>query len=133
MMKSTNKQSAKTRLSWLALFASTGTLVCCALPILFVSLGLGTTVAAITSSLPILITLSQYKLWIFIISGSLLIVSAWAIKRNKGQCPADSELGRLCQQAQILNRRIWLFAVIIWSLGFIAAYLALPIQQWLEL
>ncbi len=34
--------------TWLTLFASTGTLICCALPILFVTLGLGATVAALT-------------------------------------------------------------------------------------
>lgn len=131
-MKNANNQPAKTGLTWLALFASTGTLVCCALPILFVSLGFGATVAAITSSLPLLITLSHYKVWIFIISGSLLIVSAWLMKRTKGQCPVDTELAKRCQQTQILNRRIWLFAVIIWSLGFLASYLALPIQQWFD-
>ena len=41
-------------LAWLALFASTGTLICCALPIVFVMLGLGATVAAISLSVPFL-------------------------------------------------------------------------------
>lgn len=63
-------------LSWVALFASTGTLVCCALPILLVSLGAGATVAALTSALPILVTLSHYKLWVFGVSGLLLAVAA---------------------------------------------------------
>ena len=44
---STNQQTSVT---WLALLTTTGTLVCCALPIIFVSLGMGATVAALTSS-----------------------------------------------------------------------------------
>ena len=81
-LKGFNKNSEQRTglgLSWLALFASTGTLICCAFPILLVSLGFGATVAAITSSIPVLITLSQYKVWIFIISGVLLAGSAWLI------------------------------------------------------
>jgi len=133
MTKNINNQTTKTGLNWFTLFVTSGTLICCALPILLVSLGLGTTVAAITSSFPLLITLSQHKLWIFIISGSLLIGSVWMLKRNKGLCPANTELGKLCQRAQLLNRRIWFISAFIWITGFIAAYLALPIQQWLEL
>ena len=132
-MRNTSKQPAETGLSWLALFASTGTLLCCALPILLVSLGLGATVAAITGTFPILITLSQYKAWIFIISGSLLVGTAWLMQRGKGQCPLDPNIGELCQRAQLWNRRIWSFSSAIWITGFVAAYLALPIRQWLEL
>ena len=133
MMKEFSNQSTKTGLSWFTLFVTSGTLICCALPILFVPLGLGATVAALTSSIPLLITLSQHKLWIFIISGSLLVGSAWILRRSKGQCPANTEIGELCQRAQLLNRRIWFVSVFIWVTGFIAAYLTLPIQQWLEL
>jgi len=132
-VKNISKQPAGTGLSWLTLFASTGTLLCCALPILLVSLGLGATVAAVTSSFPILITLSQYKAWIFMLSGSLLAGTAWLMSRNNDQCPVDSAATVLCMRAQIWNRRILTFAIVIWMVGFIAAYLALPIRQWLEL
>ncbi len=128
----TRKKITRTSLGWLALFASTGTLLCCALPILLVSLGLGATVAALTSHFPVLITLSQFKGWIFMLSGSLLAGTAWLMWRNRGLCPVDPELAELCQRARLLNRRIWLFAVVIWLTGFTAAYLALPIQFWLE-
>ncbi len=127
-MTNARKQSARTGLSWLTLFASTGTLLCCALAILLVSLGLGATVAAITSSFPVFITLSQYKVWIFTLSGGLLASTAWLMWRSQGQCPVEPSVSELCQRAQGVNRRIWLFAVVIWVSGFFAAYLALPIQ-----
>jgi hypothetical protein len=47
--------------SWLLLFTTSGTLLCCALPITLVTLGLGASVATMASAAPWLITLSQYK------------------------------------------------------------------------
>jgi len=132
-MKNISEQRTGTGLSWLTLFFSTGALLCCALPILLVSLGLGATVAAITSSFPLLIILSENKIWIFIISGSLLAVSAWLMWRTKGKCPADSATASLCQSTKIWNRRLWFIAATIWGIGFIASYIALPVMQWFEL
>jgi len=132
-MKDISELRTGTGLSWLTLFVSTGTLFCCALPILLVSLGFGVTVAAITSSFPVLIILSENKIWIFIISGSLLAASAWLIWRTRWKCPVDSSAALQCQRSKTWNRRLWFIATVIWSIGFIASYIALPVMQWLEL
>lgn len=120
------------RLSWLALFTSTGTLICCALPILLVTLGLGATVAALTSAFPFLIVLSQHKVWVFILSGTVLGISGWLLYRIGRSCPGDPELGALCERALVWNQRIYWSSVAIWVVGFFAAYLALPLRIWLE-
>jgi len=133
LMKSNGEQRTGAGLSWLTLFVSTGTLLCCALPILLVSLGFGATVAAITSSIPALITLSQYKVWIFIVSGVLLAGSSWFIWRTSNKCPIDPVAANLCQHAQKWNRRIWFLAGTIWCIGFFASFIALPLRNWLEL
>jgi len=125
--------SNTTGLSWLALFISTGTLLCCALPITLVSLGMGATVAALTSSFPMLVTLSQYKVWLFGTSAMLLAGSGWLLYRRGRACPTNVELARICQRVQRLNRRIYWSAVCIWSVGFFAAYIALPLRIWLGL
>lgn len=117
---------------WLSLFASTGTLICCALPIILVTLGLGATVAALTSAFPFLITLSQHKLWVFAFSGAMLGVSGWLLYRSGRSCPSDPDLGALCNTTQIWNRRIYWTSVAIWGIGFFAAYIALPLRIWLE-
>lgn len=132
-MKNFSEERSGTGLSWLTLFVSTGTLLCCALPILLVSLGLGATVAAITSSFPALIILSENKTGIFVISACLLVGSAWLMWRTRGKCPVDSAAALRCQRAKIWNRRLWFIAATIWSIGFMASYLALPVMQWLEL
>jgi len=122
----------ETGLSWLTLFAASGTLICCALPIILVTLGLGATVAALTSSFPFLVTLAQHKIWIFTGSGALLLLSGWLMYRPGRACPTDPELARACARAETWNRRVLWGSAIIWSIGFIAAYLALPLRIWLD-
>ncbi len=123
----------QTGLSWLTLFASGGTLICCALPIILVTLGLGATVAAFTSSFPLLVTIAQHKAWVFAGSGALLLVSGWLMYRAGRACPADPELGRLCDQTQVWNRRVYWSSITLWGVGFFAAYLALPLRILLDL
>ena len=120
------------RLTWLALFASTGTLICCALPIALVTLGFGATVAALSSNAPFLVTLTLHKGWVFGGSGALLAMSGWLISRPGRACPTQSELGALCDQTQGWNRRIYWVSVAIWGIGFFTAYLALPLRLWLD-
>ena len=118
-------------LTWLALFASTGTLICCALPIAFVMLGLGATVAAISSSVPVLVTLSLHKGWVFAASAMLLAASGWLLFRSGRECPAEPQLAALCDRTLRWNRRIFWTSIAIWGVGFFAAYLALPLRIWL--
>ncbi len=117
--------------TWLTLFASTGTLVCCALPILLVTLGLGATVAALTSAFPFLIILSQQKIWVFVFSGLMLALTGGLLFRGVRTCSADPKLGRMCDKTQMWNQRIYWSSVTIWGVGFFAAFLALPLRIWL--
>ncbi len=118
-------------MTWFTLFTTTGTLVCCALPIILVTLGLGATVAAMTSAFPFLIFLSQHKTWVFAFSAVMLALSGWLMYRPGRSCPADPELARQCSRVHRWNRRIYWTSVTIWGIGFFAAYLALPLRIWL--
>jgi hypothetical protein len=122
----------ETGLTLLTLFTTTGTLVCCALPITLIALGMGATMASMASSFPFLITLSENKNLVFIISGVLLSLSAWMMYRPSRSCPVDPKLSALCNKTQVWNRRVYWFSVILWCIGFFAAFLALPLQIWLE-
>jgi hypothetical protein len=115
----------------LALFASFGTLLCCALPIVLVTLGLGSTVAAVTFKLPFLVVLSGYHNWMFSISALLLGGAAWFVW-TRNNCPADPELAAACVRANKWSKRILLLAVAIWVTGAFSAYLMLPLRQWLS-
>lgn len=119
----------ETALSLGTLFLSTGTLLCCAQPILLVSLGLGAAVAAMIDTAPWLVTLSQHKAWMFAGTGLLLVAGGGFIYRPGRACPTDPELAHACAMADRWNRRVWWFALSIWVIGTFMAYLWLPLRQ----
>ena len=131
-MNGETASSKQDGVAWATLFASTGTLVCCALPIILVTLGLGATVVAMTSMFPFLITLSLYKTWVFAFSGLMLTLSGWLLFRPARACPVDPKLELTCNLTQLWNRRIFWASVVIWGIGFFAAFLALPLRIWLD-
>ena len=117
---------------WLILFASTTTLVCCALPIILVTLGLGAVSAALFSNLPFLADLARHKAWFFSGSFILLALAAWALYRPGRTCPVDPVLAEKCEVADRWNRRLIWGSASIWLVGVAAAYLALPILEWVD-
>jgi len=117
------------RFGWLALFVSTGTLICCALPILLVALGFGSVVAALTRDFPILVSLSENEGWMFGISASFLGLAAWAIWGRQTPCPKDHDLAVSCSHVRLLNQRVFWLAVFIWTIGFCARFLLLPLRN----
>lgn len=119
-------------LTWLTLLTTSSTFICCALPILFVSLGMGTAVASLTSSFPQLIWLSEHKNWLFFLSAMLLFFSSWLVYSSGRTCPSDPRLASICQKAQLLNRRILFGSIAIWGIGFFTAFLLLPLRLWME-
>ncbi len=117
---------------WLILFASTTTLVCCALPIILVTVGLGAVSAALFSNLPFLADLARQKIWFFSGSFILLALAAWALYRPGRTCPTDPGLAQKCAAADRWNKRLVWGSASIWVLGFAAAYLALPVLEWID-
>ena len=116
MIRSTQEAASKSRAwSWLPLFTTSGTLICCAIPITLVSLGLGAVVASMASSVPWLITLGLYKGWMFAVSGLLIALSAWAVHRTGRTCPTDPKLAAACARADKWNRRFIWFSAIMWG------------------
>lgn len=117
-----------------AMFVSTGTLLCCALPIMLVSIaGLGAFVASATSTFPILVDLRLHKEWVFGLSGLMLIGSGWMVWRPGRSCPTDPELARWCNTFQTWNRRTVVASSVVWAIGFFAAFLALPLRIALDI
>ncbi len=119
-------------LGWVSLFASTSTWICCALPILLVTVGAGAILAGITSQFPVLIVLGAHKNWMFTISGVLLAAAAGLTWRSGQHCPTDPLLAQQCQRVQRWNKGILWISAIVWLIGLIAAYLALPVRMYLD-
>lgn len=108
----------------LSLFASTSTLLCCALPALLITLGAGAVMAGLTSAVPEVMWLSANKGPLFIASGLLLVTSAlmqW--RARNAPCPADPEQARACSALRILSRRILVSSSAVYVTGVFFAYL----------
>lgn len=120
-------------LSYLSLFTSFGTLLCCALPSLLVLLGLGATVASFLSAMPWLVTLARHKIWVFTGSGALIagdfIYIYWLSLRVKvqGEACTIANGPTACDTATRLSRIALWVATVIYAVGFFTAYLLGPI------
>jgi mercuric ion transport protein len=120
-------------LNYFSLFSSFSTLICCALPSVFVLLGLGTTVAALLSAAPWLVTLSKHKVWTFSIAGVLIAISFLmtyliAPRLREGET-CDSDNPTSCGEVSKLSQIVLWGAAVLWSCGFFVAYLLGPILE----
>ncbi|MCG8379924.1 MAG: hypothetical protein MI865_10685 [Proteobacteria bacterium] len=115
-------------LSFLNLFTSLSTIVCCALPAILVSLGAGAVLAGIVSSIPQLITLSKYKEIVFLVAGILLLVTGYIQWHNRNApCPADPEMARTCMQIRKTNKLVYVSSVLLYLIGFFFAFIAVKL------
>ena len=107
----------------LALFGSTSTLLCCALPAVLISLGAGAVMAGLTSAIPGLMWLSAQKNVLFIAAGALLGVSSivgW--HQRSAPCPTDPEKAANCLQLRRFNARLLTTSWLAYGCGVFFAY-----------
>lgn len=118
----------RTQSAWpafLALFGSMTTLVCCALPALFVALGLGAVTAGLVTAVPQITVLSAHKGWVFAGAGALLALSGgWMWSQRNAPCPADPALARACRRARAVSFWVWLTASVLFVIGGFFAFFA---------
>jgi hypothetical protein len=106
------------------LFTSVSTLFCCALPALFVTLGLGASFASLISTVPQLIWLSEHKIALFIFSAVMLLLGGWLQWRAKdAPCPTDPELRDSCLRARRFSLGFYIFSLAIYLIGFFFAFI----------
>jgi hypothetical protein len=112
-------------LSFFSLFTSAGTLVCCALPALFVALGMGATFAGLVGAVPQLIWLSEHKTGVFLAAAAMLIVAGVSQWRARNlPCPLDADQARACAAARKWANRAYFLSVFVYLVG--AAFAFLP-------
>jgi len=108
-----------------ALLGSVGTLLCCALPALFVSLGAGAAMAALVTNVPQLIWLSEHKVPLFIITAAMLVISAATIYVNRRlACPTDPQKAKTCRRVRRVSAGIFIVSLLLYAVGFFFAFVA---------
>ena len=121
----TEKRATSGVISSLALFGSFGTLFCCALPALLVSIGAGAAVIGLVSAFPQLVWLSEHKVGLFIFAGIMLTLSGIMryLTRN-APCPADPAKAKACTRMRRWSLGIFLFSLTMYLIGFYFAFIA---------
>tara|TARA_Y100000992_G_scaffold158404_1_gene106025 strand:- start:1770 stop:2147 length:378 start_codon:yes stop_codon:yes gene_type:complete len=121
------KDNESIKLGLITLFASSSTLICCALPALFVILGAGATFASIVNFFPQLIIISQYKVIISIVTGIILLLAGYLIKKaSLLPCPTDPNLRNLCLKTRKRSKVIYFASIGIFVFASFFTYV-LPI------
>jgi hypothetical protein len=106
------------------LLATTGTLLCCVLPAVLVSVGAGAVLVGIISAFPQLVWLSEHKGWVFGIAGLLLLLSGWMIWRARRlPCPVDPAAARSCMRLRRLSAVIYVASLAFFIAGVTFAFL----------
>src|SRR5215471_791357 len=108
-----------------ALLGSLGTLLCCALPALLVSLGAGAAMAALVTNMPQLVWLSEHKDPLFIIAATMLVISGATTYLNRRlPCPTDPQKAKSCIRVRRLSASIFFVSLSIYAVGFFFAFVA---------
>lgn len=106
-----------------ALVASSGTLVCCVLPAVMVSLGAGATLAGLVTAVPQLIWLSERKGLVFGFAAIALAVAGVLLWRARSApCPADPALARACTRLRRWSNGLYGFSVLATITGAVFAF-----------
>jgi hypothetical protein len=114
--------------SVISLFASSSTLICCALPALLVALGAGAALSGLVGAFPQIVWLSEHKIGLFIFAGIMLAASGalqW-FNRN-APCPIDPALRDACLRTRKLSLRVYWVSVAIYCVGGFFAFV-LPLM-----
>ena len=115
----------ETMLPLFSLFTSAGTLLCCALPALLVTLGMGAALAGFVGAFPWISVISEYKVIVFISAGvmlSLATVMQWTARHRP--CPIDPKQARLCTRLRQISWGILLFSIAVYAIGVFFAFFA---------
>ncbi|MEP7043960.1 MAG: hypothetical protein ABI843_12930 [Dokdonella sp.] len=115
------------RNAWLsaaALLTSSGTLVCCVLPAVMVSLGAGAALAGLVGAMPQLVWLSEHKTLVFGVAAALLGVAGWTLwNARRLPCPSDPALARTCTRLRTLSVALYAVAACAFATGATFAFI----------
>jgi hypothetical protein len=104
--------------AWAALAAASGTLVCCALPALLVTLGAGAALAGLVSVFPQIVWLSEHKALVFGVAlAAMALAGALQWRNRSAPCPTDPALRDACLRTRRWSARVYLLSLLFVALG----------------
>ena len=104
--------------SVVSLFATSGTLVCCAIPAMLVALGAGAALSSLVSVFPQVVWLSEHKLGLFLFAGLMMGASGVLQWRNRtAPCPTDPALRQACLRTRKVATVVYGVSVAFYLVG----------------
>jgi len=108
-----------------SLLASSGTLVCCAIPALLVTLGAGAALSSLVSVFPQIVWLSEHKPLVFGVATVAMALAGWLQWRARyAPCPVDPALRDICLHTRKISLRIYIASVMCLAVGVFFAFIA---------
>jgi hypothetical protein len=112
-----------------SLFATSSTLVCCAIPALLVALGAGAALSSLIAVFPQIVWLSEHKEAVFTFAGLMMAGSGALQWRNRhAPCPTDPTLRNACLRTRKVSLVVYLFSMAFFLIGGWFAF----VQPWLN-
>jgi hypothetical protein len=112
-------------LATLALFGSLTTLVCCALPALLVSIGMGAAMAGLYTAVPQAAVLGQHKEAVFVAAGALILLAGLMVWRGRNApCPIDPVQAAACARMRKASITLLGAAAAAYAIGGFFAFFA---------
>ena len=113
-----------------SLFATSGTLVCCAIPAMLVALGAGAALSSLVSVFPQVVWLSEHKLGLFLFAGLMMGASGLLQWRNRtAPCPTDPALRQACLRTRKVATVVYGVSVAFYLVG---GWFAFVMPLWME-
>ena len=104
--------------SIITLFASSSTLICCAIPALLVALGAGATLSTVVSIFPKIVWVSEHKIEVFTFAGLMLTISGLMQWRGRyAPCPVDPVLRDACMRTRKTSLVVYLTSLFVYLTG----------------
>lgn len=119
------EQRLGNRVTWLTIFTSASTLLCCALPALLVALGAGAALASLVGMFPQIVWVSENTTLVFTGAGMMLALAGYLQYRARFlPCPADAALAAACARQRRVSNVIYFVSLAIYVIGVSFAVLA---------
>lgn len=109
-------------MNWLGLFTSFSTLMCCALPSLFVLLGMGAMFASLVSAFPQIKWFGQHSTLLFSAAGIMLFANGVLLFAGRNKPCAIGEKAKTCSSSRKASKSIFIFSVAAYVIALLAKF-----------
>ena len=104
------------------LISNGGVMLCCVLPAILVSLGLGSTMVTFLNEYPIFIKITEYKNYIFSVVLFILFFNGFVIYKNRNKFCEIEGLKNECSQVKSVSILLYIFSIIIYLISLFLSY-----------